>query len=110
MGINQQMFQVPVIGGRGYIIPYMAIYTTYIITAYILPIRGLYATYHLLREPETNIEGISRRKSSFEFDVPPRSRQSANLRADDFCGATLDDVEVFTLADSTSWVQLGNVY
>ena len=65
------MFQVPVIGGRGYIIPHMAIYTTYnIITTYILPIGGLYATYHLLREPETTIEGISPRKSSFQIGCP----------------------------------------
>ena len=36
---------------RWHIIPQLAVYTTYI-----LPSGGLYATYHLLREPETTIE------------------------------------------------------
>ncbi len=44
-------FQVPVKGGRDYITPYKAIYKWYI-----LPIGGLYATYHLLGEPEKSIE------------------------------------------------------
>ena len=44
---------VPVKGGRWYIIPQLAIYTTYI-----LPSGGLYATYHLLGEPETTIEYV----------------------------------------------------
>ena len=35
---------------RWHIIPRLAVYTTYI---YILPSGGLYATYHLLGEPET---------------------------------------------------------
>ena len=38
-------------GGRWHIIPQLAVYTTYI-----LPFWGLYATYHLLGEPETTIE------------------------------------------------------
>ena len=38
-------------GGRDYITPQKAIYKWYI-----LPIGGLYATYHLLEEPETTIE------------------------------------------------------
>ena len=36
---------------RWHIIPQVAVYTTYI-----LPSGGIYATYHLLREPETTIE------------------------------------------------------
>ena len=48
---NQWIFLVPLKGGRFYIITQLALYTTYI-----LPSRGLYATYHLLREPETTIE------------------------------------------------------
>ena len=38
-------------GGRDYIIPQLAVYTTYI-----LPIGGLYNPYHLLGEPETAID------------------------------------------------------
>ena len=47
----QWIFQVPVKGGRDYITPYKAIYKWYI-----LPLGGLYATYHLLGEPETTID------------------------------------------------------
>ena len=43
---------VPVKGGRWHIIPQLAVYNKW----YILPIGGLYATYHLLREPETTID------------------------------------------------------
>ena len=46
----QWLFLVPVKGGRDYITPQKAIYKWYI-----LPIGGLYATYHLLGEPETTI-------------------------------------------------------
>ena len=47
---------VPVKGGIGGIVhpPIGSIYHLY--TTYILPSGGLYATYHLLREPETTIE------------------------------------------------------
>ena len=48
---NQWSFLVPLMGGRWYIIPQLAIYKWYI-----LPIGWLYGTYHLLREPETAIE------------------------------------------------------
>ena len=81
--IIQWLFLVPVRGGRWHITPQKAIYKRYIsgiycqlgdykwyiqvvykwyipqlavYTAYILPSGGLYATYHLLREPETTIE------------------------------------------------------
>ena len=47
----QWIFQVPVKGGRDYITPKNAIYKWYI-----LPIGGLYATYHPLKEPEKSIE------------------------------------------------------
>ena len=49
----QWLFLGPVKGGRWHIIPQLAVYTTYI-----LPSGGLYATYHLLREPETTIESF----------------------------------------------------
>ena len=49
--INQWLFLVPLKGGRDYIIPQLAVYTTYI-----LPSGGLYNPYHLLGEPETAIE------------------------------------------------------
>ena len=49
---NQWLFLVPLKGGRWHIIPQLlAVYTTYI-----LPSGGLYATYHLLGEPETTID------------------------------------------------------
>ena len=48
--IFQWLFLVPLKGGRWHIIPQLAVYTTYI-----LPFGGLYATYHLLGEPETTI-------------------------------------------------------
>ena len=51
---NQWLFLVPLKGGRWHILPQLAVYTTY--TTYILPSGGLYATYHLLREPETTID------------------------------------------------------
>ena len=44
-------FPVPLMGGTYHIITQLAIYKWYI-----LPIGGLYGTYHLLREPETTIE------------------------------------------------------
>ena len=47
----QWLFLVPRKGGRWHIIPQLAVYTTYI-----LPPGGLYATYHLLGEPETTID------------------------------------------------------
>ena len=49
--ICQWLFLVPLKGGRDYIIPQLAVYTTYI-----LPSGGLYNPYHLLGEPETAIE------------------------------------------------------
>ena len=52
----QWLFLVPLKGGRWHIIPQLAVYTTYIYHLYILPSGGLYATYHLLGEPETTIE------------------------------------------------------
>ena len=48
---SQWGFLVPLIGGRYHIITQLAIYKWYI-----LPIGGLYGTYHLLREPETHID------------------------------------------------------
>ena len=51
--ILQWLFLVPLKGGRWHIILQLAVYTTYI-----LPSGGLYATYHLLGEPETTIEYI----------------------------------------------------
>ena len=53
MSMYQWLFLVPLKGGRWHIIPQLAVYTTYI-----LPSGGLYATYHLLGEPETTIECI----------------------------------------------------
>ncbi len=47
----QWLFLVPLKGGRWHIIPQLAVYTTYT-----LPSGGLYATYHLLGEPETTID------------------------------------------------------
>ena len=51
ISIHQWLFLVPLTGGRWHIIPQLAVYTTYI-----LPSGGLYATYHLLGEPEKTIE------------------------------------------------------
>ena len=48
---SQWLFLVPLKGGRWHITPQLAVYTTYI-----LPSGGLYATYHLLGEPETTID------------------------------------------------------
>ena len=53
--ISQWLFLVPLKGGRDYIIPQLAVYTTYIPLIYCL-LGGLYATYHLLGEPEATIE------------------------------------------------------
>ena len=50
---TQWLFLVPIKGGRWHIIPQLAVYTTYI-----LPSGRLYATYHLLREPETTIDQL----------------------------------------------------
>ena len=52
---RQQLFLVPLIGGRRYIITQLAVYTTYIPLIYCL-LGGLYATYHLLREPGNSID------------------------------------------------------
>ncbi len=49
--MSQWLFLFPLNGCRWHIILQLAVYTTYI-----LPSRGLYATYHLLGEPETTIE------------------------------------------------------
>ncbi len=49
--ISMVVEMVPLKGGRWHIIPQLAVYTTYI-----LPSGGLYATYHLLGEPETTID------------------------------------------------------
>ncbi len=47
------LFLVPLKGGRWHIITIYHLYTTYI-----LPSGVLYATYHLLGEPETTIDKI----------------------------------------------------
>ena len=47
----QWILQVPVKGGRDYITHQKAIYKWYI-----LPIGGLYATYHPLKEPDKSID------------------------------------------------------
>ena len=60
-GRNQWLFLVPLKGGRWHIIPQLAVYTTYI-----LPSGGLYATYHLLREPETTIEETPKTRKTTE--------------------------------------------
>ena len=57
---------VPLKGGRWHIIPSLAVYTTYI-----LPSGGLYATYHLLGEPETTIDMCHGQKSRFFGDGRP---------------------------------------
>ena len=51
---DQWSFLVPLIGGRYHIIRQLAVYTTYIPLIYCL-LGGLYATYHLLREPRNSI-------------------------------------------------------
>ena len=62
VGQGQWLFLVPLKGGRWHIIPQLAVYTTYI--------PWLYATYHLLREPETTIDrGIALPKM-FAFNFP----------------------------------------
>ncbi len=48
---SQWLFLVPLKGGMDYIIPQLAVYTTYI-----LPSGGLYNPYHLLGEPEAAID------------------------------------------------------
>ena len=53
--VFQWLLLVPLKGGRWHIIPQLAVYTTYIPLIYCL-LGGLYATYHLLGEPETFIE------------------------------------------------------
>ena len=57
---GQWLFLVPIKGGRDYITSQKAIYKWYIsdIYIYILPIGGLYATYHPLQEPEKSIEMV----------------------------------------------------
>ncbi len=51
----QWILLVLVKGGRWHIILQLAVYTTYI-PLIVLAFWGLYATYHLLREPETTID------------------------------------------------------
>ena len=56
---HQWLFLVSVtggIGGRWYIIPQLAVYTTYIPLIVLTFWGGYIATYHLLGEPETTIE------------------------------------------------------
>ena len=53
--IDQWLFLVPIKGGRWrHIIPQLAVF--YHLYTTLVPSRGLYATYHPLREPETTIE------------------------------------------------------
>ena len=62
-GFYQWIFQVPVKGGIGSIFhpPEGKDYKWYIsgYKWYVLPIGGLYATYHLLGEPKTTIDFAS---------------------------------------------------
>ena len=62
----QWSFLVPLIGGRWYITPQLAVYTTYI-----LAIGWLYVTYHLLREPGNSID-IPVRFGVSMFHMRPR--------------------------------------
>ena len=55
---SQWLFLVPLKGGRDYIIPQLAVYTTYVPLIVLAEPGGLYATYHLLGEPETTIEAV----------------------------------------------------
>jgi len=50
--------------GRWHILPKLAVYTTYI-----LPSGGLYATYHLLWEPETTIDNTRRYFLRWKHDI-----------------------------------------
>ena len=61
---NSTSFLVPSIGGRYHIITQLAIYKWYI-----LPIGGLYGTYHLLREPNNHwmVDSSQPNKSPFEM-------------------------------------------
>ena len=78
--LYQWSFLVPLIGGRWYIITQLAIYKWYI-----LPIGWLYITYHLLGEPETNIDYSvffvtlvsDVRKVNRWFPFPPRLCEDA---------------------------------
>ncbi len=54
----QWLFLVPLKGGRQHITPQKAIYKWQWYKWYILPIGWLYATYHLLGEPETTIDWL----------------------------------------------------
>ena len=49
-------FLVPLIGGRWYISPQLAVYTAYIYHLYIAYWVIIYITYHLFREPETAVD------------------------------------------------------
>ncbi len=53
---NQWIFQVPVKGGRWYIITQLAVYTAYIPGIVLAFVWGLYNPYHLSPEPEYSIE------------------------------------------------------
>ena len=87
--IYQWLFLVPVEGGRWHIIPQLAVYTTYI-----LPSGGLYATYHLLREPETTIEyRITNYPSSFSCRGLLLSKNKANKT---FCSIEIAEFSSLT--------------
>ena len=76
---SQQLFLVPLIGGRRYIITQLAVYTTYIPLIYCL-LGGLYATYHLLREPGNSIDP----------GAPMSSQTNATSKIIPFCRTCAD--------------------
>ena len=55
-GSHQWLFLVPLKGGRDYIFPQLAVYTTYIPLIVLAFVWVLYNPYHLLGEPETAID------------------------------------------------------
>ena len=77
---SQWLFLVPVKGGRWHIIPQLAVYTTYT-----LPSGGFYATYHLLREPETAIDFPVNKKNLATDKIEKRNCQHRLMNANLSC-------------------------
>ena len=71
----QWLLLVPLKGGRWHIVPQLAVNTTYI-----LPSGGLYATYHLLGEPETTIEKCPASRAASASRVFPRIAEFQALK------------------------------
>ena len=106
----QWLFLVPLKGGRWHIIHQLAGNSYRLYTTYILPSGGLYATYHLLGEPETTIDFLVDFLDDFASDTcffvvisGPLWETGVRNLSQKFAGFKFEGFVVFAKLHHVSW-------